>query len=507
MRLKGYVMAAAVAVGAGAAAEPAHAQFAYGAGATFPAVVYRSMMDCLYNQVQGSAGKPGPQAISSACPGFNSSGFGGMILYAPVGSGSGKSSLRNNVAAGTVSGSNTVPYTDTSIGVTGLGDYDGLQFAGSDDIITSADMAAWNTAGNPAKFGNLIQVPALVGPVGIGFNGKDGNGASLNIVNPIPSGGSSGLNLSRNAICGIFSGHITKWSNDILKALNGGTVLGTGNITVVHRGDGSGTTFLLSNALATQCQFEFGPNSETDSTTVSYAFPWTDNAASACPFPVAHGANALNWPDVIAANSGKDQCGTTITIPATGSTFVSATGSAGVSTAVKTTNGAIGYASPDYWAPVIASNPATANLQGQWDLTAGTGQFHPPTFQGAQTAMASSNPVFDSTTILNPLAWSVQGVVPNPTLPGSYPIAGFTWLEMYQCYKPHPNFVNSLTWFRTFMNYLYGSTDAHNIMNVNGFGELPFPWLSQVSSLLTDPVHGPNFVADSTGCTGKVGAL
>src|SRR5262245_28086690 len=185
MRLKGYVMAAAVAVGAGAAAEPAHAQFAYGAGATFPAVVYRSMMDCLYNQVQGSAGKPGPQAISSACPGFNTSGFGGMILYAPVGSGSGKSSLRNNVAAGTVSASNTVPYTDTSIGVTGLNNYDGLQFAGSDDIITSADMAAWNTAGNPAKFGNLIQVPALVGPVGIGFNGKDGNGASLNIVNPI----------------------------------------------------------------------------------------------------------------------------------------------------------------------------------------------------------------------------------------------------------------------------------------------------------------------------------
>src|SRR5262249_36701226 len=137
----------------------------------------------------------------------------------------------------------------------------------------------------------------------------------------------------------------------------------------------------------------------------------------------------------------------------------------------------------------------------------GTGQFHPPTFQGAQTAMASANPVFDSTTILNPLAWSVQGVVPNPSLPGAYPIAGFTWLEMYQCYKPHPTFVNSLTWFRTFMNYLYGSTDAHNILNVNGFGELPYAWLVQVSTLLTDPVHGPNFVADSTGCTGKVGAL
>jgi phosphate transport system substrate-binding protein len=504
--LRGYLLASAAFACMGAAAEPAHAQFAFGAGATFPAVVYRGLMDCLYNQVQGGggAGLPGPQAKSSACPNFNSSGFGGEILYAPTGSGNGKLALLKNspTAITTPSTSNTVPYTDSTINVNAISNYDGVQFAGSDDIVNSTDVANWNAAGNPATFGNLIQLPALAGPVAIGFNGTDGTGANLNILNSTPTNGSSGLNLSRHALCGIFSGHITLWNNPVLTALNNNSALGNGNITVVHRSDGSGTTFLLSNALATQCQFEFGANSETDATIVSWAFPWTDKAASACPFPVAHGANQLNWPDTLSA--GKDQCGNTV---AAGSGhFMQASGSGGVESTVAGQIGSIGYASPDYWAPVKAGAPKTANLQSQWDLTANTGTFEPPTWQGAQTAMASATPVFDSTTILNPLAWSLQGVVPNPVLPGSYPIAGFTWLEMYQCYQPHANGINSLTWVRTFLNYLYGSTDSHNILNANGFAPLPYAWLVQVSNLLTDTAHAPNFVADSTGCTGKVGA-
>ena len=68
--LRGYLLASAAFACVGAAAGPANAQIAEGAGATFPSVVYRSIMDCLFNQVQGSAGKPGPQAKSSACPAF-----------------------------------------------------------------------------------------------------------------------------------------------------------------------------------------------------------------------------------------------------------------------------------------------------------------------------------------------------------------------------------------------------------------------------------------------------
>lgn len=506
--LKGYLLGSAAFVACvGPTAQPAHAQFAFGAGSTFASVVYRSTMDCLYNQLQGSAGLPGPQAKAATCPAFNSSGYGGAMFYAPTGSGNGKAALLSNSPAtiATPSASNTVPYTDSTDGITSQAGYDGIQFAGSDDVINSTDVANWNAAGNPAKFGNLIQIPSFAGPVGIGFNGNDGTGAPLNILNATPTGGSSGLNLSRHAICGIFSGHITQWNNPVLTALNGpapGAVLGTGNITVVHRSDGSGTTFLLSNALAAQCQFEFGPNSETDSTTVSWAFPWTDKASAACPFPVAHGANLLNWPDTLSA--GKDQCGNVVSAGA--GHFLQGSGSSSVSSTVATTNGAIGYASPDFWAPVKAGAPKAANLQSNWDLVASTGTFQPPTAAGASAAMSSSTPVFDSTTILNPLAWSVQGVVANPSLPGSYAISGFTWLDMYQCYQPHANGINALTWFRTWMNYLYGSNDAHNMLTANGFTPIPYPWLLQVSNLLTDSVHGPNFVASSTGCTGKAGA-
>jgi phosphate transport system substrate-binding protein len=504
--LRGYLLASAAFACVGAAAGPANAQIAEGAGATFPSVVYRSIMDCLFNQVQGSAGKPGPQAKSSACPAFNASGFGGVILYAPTGSGNGKATLLSNLPAtiGVPNPLQTVPYTDSTVGITTTAGYDGVQFAGSDDVVNSADMANWNAAGNPAKFGNLIQIPALVGPVGIGFNGTDGTGAPLTLLGSTPTGGTTNLNLSRHALCGIFSGHITQWNNAVLTTLNGGvTAMGTGNITVVHRSDGSGTNFLLTNALATQCQFEFGPNNESDASTVSWAFPWTDKSPSACPFPVAHGANLVNWPDTLVA--GKDQCGNTVA-PGAGH-YLQNTGSGGVESTVATQIGSIGYASPDFWFPIKGSTaPKTANLQSQWDITAVTGAFQPMTFAGAVTAMNSVTPVFDSTTILNPLAWSLQGVVPNPALPGSYPIAGFTWLEMYQCYQPHANGINALTWFRIFINYLYGGTDAHNMLNVNGFGSIPFPWLQQASNLLSDPVHGPNFVASSTGCTGKVGA-
>jgi phosphate transport system substrate-binding protein len=471
---------------------------AYGAGATFPQIAYRQLFDCLYNQAQGSTGKPGPLAKATSCVQFNGSGFGGEILYAPTGSGNGKLVLRTNDKTQIGTPSNSVPYTDSTIGVNSTADYDGIQFAGSDDIINSADMAAWSSAGNFASFGNLVQIPALIGPVALGFNGTDGTGAALNILPATPTGGSSGLNLSRNAVCGIVSGHITQWNNSILTALNGGA-LGTGNITFVHRQDGSGTTFLLTNALATQCQFEIGPNSESDATTVSYAFPWTDHAG-ACPRPVAHGANQNNWPDQFPT----DQCGSAVANPG-GGHFANASGSGSLVALVGSTNGAIGYASADFWLPVKVGGLKTANVQSQWDITASTGQFQPPTSQGAQTAMASAVPQFDNTSRINPLAWSLQGVVPNPVVPGAYPIAGFTWVEMYQCYAVHANGNNGFIWFRTWLDYLYGSDNAHQILRDNGFAEVPGSWTNEIYALLTDPVNGPAQHGNG-GCTTIAGA-
>jgi len=499
--MKALLMGSAAFACIGVASESAHAQsYAFGAGATFPQIVYRQLMDCLYNQAQGSTGKPGPLALNAACNGANGSGFGGEILYAPTGSGNGKAVLLANNPSTIGTPGNSVPYTDSTIGVTSTTQYDGVQFVGSDDIINSTDTANWAAGGSSSaqsKFGNYIQLPAVIGAVGIGFNGKDGNGGNLNIIPATPTGGSSGLNLTRQALCGIVSGHITKWDNSLLTAINGGT-LGTGQITFVHRTDGSGTTFLMSNALATQCQFVYGPNNETDTTTVSYALPWTDHS-SACPptaIPVAHGANQLNWPDQFPT----DQCGTAVTYP-TGSKFANASGTGNLVAMVSTTNGAIGYASQDFWLPVKVGGLPAANIQSQWDITAGTGAFQPPTATGAQTAMASAVPQFTSSTIVNPLTWSLQGVQPNPVVPGAYPLSGFTWLEMYQCYQTHSNGNNAYIWFKTFLDYLYGSA-AQPVLASNGFAQVPTVWLNQIYTLFNDSVNKPN----GSGCSGKVGA-
>src|SRR5580692_3173658 len=110
----------------GAAFNSAHAQsYAFGAGSSFPSVVYRQLMDCLYNPAQGSPGKPGPLPKVEVCWSFNGSGDGGEILYYAATWADYKMSLRNNqlVAAGDpyrllgLVNPDSVPYTDSTIGI------------------------------------------------------------------------------------------------------------------------------------------------------------------------------------------------------------------------------------------------------------------------------------------------------------------------------------------------------------------------------------------------------
>jgi ABC-type phosphate transport system substrate-binding protein len=335
------LMATGALMGCVGLVDTGNAQAIYGGGATFPAPVYRYLFDCWHTPVDGNppAGGPtgflAPFPIAPACPNpaGNASGVLAQILYAPVGSGGGKRAIKNHdcssaaTGLGTPAAANAVPYVSSQLPAYG---YPSCHFAGSDDTWNAADAADWVTKGNPAKYGLLLQLPAFSGPVTIPFNGKDGTGTLLNIVNPTPAGGSSGLNLSRKALCGIFSGHITQWSNPTLTALNGGVPLGAGPITVVHRSDGSGTTFLFAQAMFAQCVGEFGPNSESDPTIASWAFPWSDRSVGAgpCPALIYRAANALNWEDL-----GTNQCGASI--PAVPGTFAAGSGNAGVVSAVR----------------------------------------------------------------------------------------------------------------------------------------------------------------------------
>jgi phosphate transport system substrate-binding protein len=60
----------------------------------------------------------------------------------------------------------------------------------------------------------------------------------------------SALKLSRAAYAGIFLGKITKWNDPVIAKANPGVTLPSTNVTVVHRSDASGTTFVFTQHLS-----------------------------------------------------------------------------------------------------------------------------------------------------------------------------------------------------------------------------------------------------------------
>ncbi|HET7508613.1 MAG TPA: phosphate ABC transporter substrate-binding protein PstS, partial [Solirubrobacterales bacterium] len=62
--------------------------------------------------------------------------------------------------------------------------------------------------------------------------------------------GVDSLNLDADTLSGIFLGHIKKWNDPAIAALNSGVSLPSTNITVAHRADGSGTTYIFTDYLA-----------------------------------------------------------------------------------------------------------------------------------------------------------------------------------------------------------------------------------------------------------------
>ncbi|MCL4401298.1 MAG: phosphate ABC transporter substrate-binding protein PstS [Acidobacteria bacterium] len=60
----------------------------------------------------------------------------------------------------------------------------------------------------------------------------------------------SDLRFTPEALAGIYSGKITKWNDPVLRNANPGADLGAHQIIVVHRADGSGTTFVWTDYLS-----------------------------------------------------------------------------------------------------------------------------------------------------------------------------------------------------------------------------------------------------------------
>ena len=101
-----------------------------------------------------------------------------------------------------------------------------VDFGASDAPLSDADMAGMTP---------VIQFPESAGPVCVTYNLE---------------GLQKPLQLSADALAGIFLGKITSWQDRVLKQDNPGVTLPNTKITVVHRADGSGTTDAFTTYLA-----------------------------------------------------------------------------------------------------------------------------------------------------------------------------------------------------------------------------------------------------------------
>ncbi|MDD5599839.1 MAG: phosphate ABC transporter substrate-binding protein PstS [Victivallaceae bacterium] len=145
-----------------------------GAGASFPAPVYRIWT---YNYKQAS---------------------GVRVNYQSVGSGAGINQIKSET----------------------------VDFGASDKPLEKAEL---DKAG-------LIQFPMLMGGVVV-------------VVN-VPGVENNQLKLDGRTLADIFGGKVKKWNDPAIAELNPGTQLPAMPVTVVHRSDGSGTTWIFTTYLS-----------------------------------------------------------------------------------------------------------------------------------------------------------------------------------------------------------------------------------------------------------------
>lgn len=102
-----------------------------------------------------------------------------------------------------------------------------VDFGATDGPMTDAEMAA-------AKHGPILHFPTVMGAVVITYN-------LPSVTQP--------LRLTGQEIADIYNGTIKKWNDARLTALNPSASLPNEDILVVHRSDGSGTTYIFTDYL------------------------------------------------------------------------------------------------------------------------------------------------------------------------------------------------------------------------------------------------------------------
>jgi phosphate transport system substrate-binding protein len=115
-----------------------------------------------------------------------------------------------------------------------------VDFGASDAPLTPGSSGQYITLN---KTSTPLTIPDTIGAVVIAYN--------------LP-GINSGLNLTATVAAEIFQGNITTWSDPAIQSLNPGITLPSNLITLVHRSDSSGTTFVFSGYLSSSPIWKLG---------------------------------------------------------------------------------------------------------------------------------------------------------------------------------------------------------------------------------------------------------
>lgn len=197
--------------------------------------------------------------------------------------------------------------------------------------------------------GKIVHIPTVAGAVAVTYN--------------LP--GAPNLKLDGPTIAAIFMGKIVKWSDPTIATLNAGVKLPKSDIVVVHRSDGSGTSYI-----------------------------WTDYLASVSP----------EWQQRVGR-------GTSVKWP----TGLGAKGNEGVAGQVKQLPGAIGYTELIY---ALQNKIRMAQVKNK------AGTFISPSPEAVTEAL-------NAATVPDDFRFSIV----NAEGPNAYPIAGVTWLLVYEKQK------------------------------------------------------------------------
>ncbi len=217
------------------------------------------------------------------------------------------------------------------------------------------------------KGGVIVHIPTVAGSEAVVYN--------------LPDIASGMVKLTPDVIADIYLKKIKKWNDPRITSLNPDAKLPDLDIAVVHRSDGSGTTFIWTNYL-------FKVSKE-----------WADKVGF---------ATSVNWPGDIGG-----------------------AGNEGVANQVKQIPGAIGYVELAY---AVQNKIPWAQVRNK------AGKYVEPSLE--RTAIAADVP---------DLPDNMEVLLTDSANPEAYPIAGFTWLLLYQNQKDQAkgDAVARLVWWMT----------------------------------------------------------